>query len=101
VPEGGELKAAVELAAAKLKLPPMPFGWIRLDHSLGRPQGDAASGFAVTIRERGATAFRDRGHGIYDQLPGGWTGPPVAVPCVAAPDEDQMHVVSFGHPRCT
>lgn len=80
------------------RLPPMLFGWIRWDRGLGRPKGTAGDGFHVTIRERLATTYVDRGHGIYDPTPGGWAGPDVTVPCFDVPDEEQMHVVGFRAP---
>lgn len=86
-------------AAAKSRLPPMLFGWIRSDRRLGRPKGEAGDGFTVTVRRREATTYRDRGHGIYDAVPGGWAGPAITVPCFAVPDEEQMHVVSFRAPE--
>lgn len=54
-----------------------------------------ASAFAATFGNAGQPRSEIGATAYTNPLAGGWTGPPVAVPGVAAPDEDQTHMVSF------
>jgi len=81
-----------------LKLPPMLFGRIRWLKGLGTPIGDPASGFKVLCQEHTASQFRIGAAGP-EVVPGtGIWKDPVSVPCYAAPDEGDMHVVAFHVP---
>jgi len=81
-----------------LKLPPMLFGRIRWLKGLGTPIGDPASGFKVLCQEHTASQFRIGAAGP-EVVPGtGIWKDPVSVPCYAAPDEGDMHVVRFNVP---
>jgi hypothetical protein len=80
---------------AVMRLPPMLFGRIRWNKSLGAPVGDATTGFRVLVEEHTVSQFR-MGPGGPEVVPG--TGiwlPTVTVPCWAAPDEGDMHAVAF------
>ena len=83
---------------AVLRLPPMIFGRIRWPKSLGAPVGDPATGFKVLAEEHTVSQFRI-GLGGIEVVPGtGIWKPPVSVPCHAAPDEGDKHVVAFSVP---
>ena len=78
-----------------LELPPMLFGHIRWQKGLGAPIGDPASGFRVLCQEHTATQFRV-GAGGPEPVPGtGVWKTAVTVPCAAAPDQGDLHVVRF------
>ncbi len=84
--------------AAVLKLPPMLWGKIRWQKSMGSPVGDAATGFRVQVEEHTATQFRI-GRSGPEPIPGtGVWKAAVDVPCVTAPEEGAMHVVAFHVP---
>jgi hypothetical protein len=81
-----------------MRLPPMIWGVIRWPKGLGAPVGDAASGFVVTCQEHTATQFRIGPAGP-EPIPGtGVWKSAVTVPCAAAPDEGNLHVVRFSVP---
>ena len=83
---------------AVLRLPPMLFGRIRWKKSLGGPVGDPSTGFRVLSEEHTVSQFR-MGAGGPEVIPGtGIWKPAVSVPCRAAPDEDDRHVVAFEVP---
>ena len=78
-----------------LELPPMLFGHIRWQKSFGAPIGDPASGFRVLCQEHTASQFRIGASGP-EVIPGtGIWKAAVTVPCVAAPDQGDQHVVRF------
>ena len=79
-----------------LALPPMLFGHIRWAKSFGAPIGDPASGFRVLCQEHTASQFRIGPGGKPEVIPGtGIWKAAVTVPCVAAPDQGDQHVVRF------
>jgi hypothetical protein len=81
-----------------LRLAPMLFGRIRWRKSLGSPVGDPTTGFRVLVAEHTVSQFRMGQHGP-EVIPGtGIWKAPFSVPCVAAPDEDETHVVAFNVP---
>ena len=83
---------------AVLRLPPMIFGRIRWQKGLGAPVGDPATGFKVLAEEHTVSQFRVGSGGI-EVVPGtGIWKPPISVPCHAAPDEGDKHVVAFSVP---
>lgn len=85
-------------ATAVLKLPPMLWGRIRWNKTMGSPVGDTATGFRVTCEEHTATQFRI-GRAGPEPIPGtGVWKPAVTVPCWSVPDEGSMHVVAFRVP---
>ena len=93
MPKGDKLTQA-----AVRRLPPMLWGRIRWHKSMGSPVGDTATGFRVRAEEHTATQFRIGPHGP-EPIPGtGVWRAPVTVPCIAAPDEGDMHVVAFHVP---
>ena len=93
MPKGDKLTQA-----AVRRLPPMLWGRIRWHKNMGSPVGDTATGFRVRAEEHTATQFRIGPHGP-EPIPGtGVWRAPVAVPCTAAPDEGDMHVVAFHVP---
>ncbi len=84
---------------AVLRLPPMLFGRIRWNKSLGGPVGDLSTGFRVLAEEHTVSQFR-MGPGGPEVIPGtGVWKPAVSVPCWAAPDENDRHVVAFNVPN--
>ena len=82
-----------------LKLPPMLFGIIRWDKSIGSPTGDLCSGFRIRVEERTPSEFRDAG-GVAEKIPGTgiWQLVTDSAPCTPAPDEGDKHVVHFNVP---
>jgi len=83
---------------AVFHLPPMLFGRIRWQKSLGAPVGDPATGFKVLAEEHTATQFQEGADGI-EPVPGtGVWRPAVVVPCNSAPDEGDRYVVAFNVP---
>lgn len=84
---------------AVLRLPPMLFGRIRWSKGLGQPVGDPCSGFTIQAQEHTASQFRIGASGP-EVIPGtGVWKAPVSVPCSTAPDEGDMHVVTFNVPN--
>jgi len=80
------------------RLPPMLFGRVRWKRSLGAPVGDPATGFKVLSEEHTVSEFRISASGP-EVIPGtGIWKPAVTVPCFAAPDEGDLHVVAFQVP---
>lgn len=83
---------------AVLRLPPMLFGRIRWSKGLGSPVGDPCSGFTILVQEHTASQFRKGASGP-EVIPGtGIWKAAESVPCSAAPDEGDMHVVRFNVP---
>jgi hypothetical protein len=81
------------------RLPPMLYGRIRWDKSMGRPVGDIATGFRVQSQEHTVTQFRMGPGGRAEPIPGtGIWKDPVTLACWAAPDEGDRHVVMFRVP---
>jgi len=88
-------KADILTTADVLRLPPMIYGRIRWNKSMGSPVGDPATGFRVFSEEHTTTQFR-MGRSGPEPIPGtGIWKAAVAVPCSTAPDEGDMHVVRF------
>ena len=82
-----------------LALPPMLFGHIRWQKGLGAPIGDPATGFRVLCQEHTASQFRIGPGQRPEVIPGtGIWKTAVTVPCVAAPDQGDQHVVRFTVP---
>jgi hypothetical protein len=90
---GSKFLTAGEVA----KLPPMLFGKIRWNKGLGSPVGDPCSGFRVSVDEHTVSKFRNPG-GERDPTTGLWKVTTAAAPLSVAPDEGNMHVVSFTVP---
>ncbi len=92
---GSKYLSAGEVA----KLPPMLFGKIRWNKGLGSPVGDPRSGFRVSVDEHTVTKFQDGGSGPEpDPKTGIWKVTTAAAPLSVAPDEGNMHVVTFTVP---
>jgi hypothetical protein len=82
------------------KLPPLLFGTIRWNRSIGRPAGDLCSGFRIRVDERTSSEFVDLGGGHYGKVPGTgiWRLVTASAPCSVAPTEGPDYVVTFTVP---
>jgi hypothetical protein len=92
-------KTKILTNAEVLRLPPMLFGSIRWNKGLGSPVGSPCSGFKVVVDEHTVSRFRIGPAGP-EVIPGTgiWKNVEQSAPCSAAPDEGDMHVVTFSVP---
>jgi hypothetical protein len=84
--------------AEVMGLPPMLFGQIRWSKGLGGPVGDPTTGFRVLVEEHTVTEYEADASGFHPKPGTGIWLPTFTVPCAVAPDQGDMHLVTFNVP---